>query len=106
MGNIAGDVDNSPFLSYGPVWRWDAILGIGFVEFGFSPTYVGESRFSNERDLGGNFHFTSDVTLGTHFGRRDSVEFALRIQHISNGGLEEINPGLDLVGISMVLHTI
>lgn len=104
FGGIEGNVGTSPFISYGPVWRWQAFSPNGFVELGFSPTLIGDDQFSEDSDLGGHVHFTSSFAVGRTFGEDDETELALRLQHTSNGGLEEINPGLDLLGLSLVVN--
>lgn len=86
-----------PFLSVGPVWHWPMGQSRYFVEFGISPTLIAGSKFQHE-DLGGNFHFTSALVFGAEIGRRGFV--ALRLQHTSNAGLRDTNPGMDMLGIS------
>ena len=104
VGGIEGNNGTSPFISYGPVWRWKAFSPASFVELGFSPTYITEDQFSDDSNIGGHIHFTSSVAVGRRFGERRNTEFALRVQHTSNGGLEEVNPGLDLIGLNLVVN--
>ena len=98
LGMISTSQETRPFVSLGPVWRLPAANGRMFVDFGISPTLVAGSNF-NGRDLGGVFHFTSSVAAGAHFGANDALTVALRLQHTSNGGLHDTNPGLDMAGI-------
>lgn len=90
------------FLSLGPVWRRD-FASRGFVDFGFSPTVLSGSRIGG-RDLGGSFHFTSSLSVGYRFGDFGQYSLALRAQHTSNGGLNEKNPGLDVVGLRFAVE--
>jgi hypothetical protein len=69
---------------------------------GFSPTLFAGSTF-NDRDIGGNFHFTSSAAIGVSIGVDDDSSISLRIQHTSNGGLDSTNPGMDMVGINFTV---
>ena len=109
IGALSGADANRWFLSYGAVWRvpgrWmpyarDAV----HIDFGFSPTWIGGSTV-NGRDLGGNLHFTSSLSAGAYLNARRTLELSLRIQHTSNGGLNSVNPGLDMAGLSLVYRT-
>ena len=99
VGAIQNDEDAQAFLSIGPVWRLGGLDQAVFVDFGFSPTVIGGSRF-NDRDMGGNVHFTSSLSIGRTFGQSQQSAVALRLQHISNGGLNNANPGMDMLGIN------
>lgn len=87
-----------PFLSVGPVWCWPLPGPRLFLEISVSPTVIAGSQIEG-RDLGGDFHFTSSVALGSQFGRREGWSVSLKFQHISNGGLNQPNPGMNLVGL-------
>jgi hypothetical protein len=97
-GVISGHGDTRPFASVGPVWRLNGDEQPLFVDFGFSPTLLGGSTLGNQ-DLGGNLHFTSSLAIGREFGQRQQFLASLRIQHLSNGGLNSTNPGLDSIGV-------
>ncbi len=83
------------FLSGGPTWRFGPWSRF-HLDLGIHPTFLGGSRFHGA-DMGGNFHFTSFVSTGVVLGRRH--EFNARVQHTSNAGLNDDNPGADVAGI-------
>jgi hypothetical protein len=97
VGVFEDGENTRPFLSLGPVWHRPLGSSPYFAELSVSPTLIGGSTFQDE-ELGGNFHFTSAVVLGARFSDHGFV--ALRLQHTSNGGLRETNPGMDMLGIS------
>ena len=103
VGGIAHAGDTRPWASIGPVWRWRDFAGRPnlYLELGFSPTLLGRSTFGS-RDLGGNIHFTSSLAVGRRFSSLGDAALTLRIQHISNGGLNARNPGMDMIGVSYV----
>lgn len=95
---VLGDGNRTrPVLSVAPVWHRAIGQSRYFLEFGIGPTLLGGSTFQG-RDLGGNFHFTSALVFGAGIGRRGFV--ALRLQHTSNGGLRDVNPGMEMLGIT------
>ena len=104
IGSLSTSRDHSAFVSLGPVWRLALHDRPVFVELGISPTLiVGGSSF-NGRDLGGNVHFTSSLAVGANFGRLDTASVSLRVQHTSNAGLSNTNPGMDMVGINFAFN--
>lgn len=102
VGSLVSNDQSAALISVGPVWRFPLAAGRAFVDFGFSPTLLSGSRFV-DRELGGIFHFTSSLSVGTNFGRLGRYSLALRAQHTSNGGLNEDNPGLDMVGLNFAV---
>jgi len=103
IGTISTSQENIAFVSLGPVWRLPIDSRSLFVELGLSPTLIAGSSF-NGRDLGGNFHFTSSASIGATFGARENISIALRVQHISNGGLRSTNPGMDMIGLNLTFN--
>ena len=99
VGTLSAADDTEAFVSLGPVWRLPFRDGSTFVEFGLSPTILSGSQFDG-RELGGNFHFTSSLAAGMRFGRTQKYSLGLRAQHISNGGIDTTNPGLDMIGLT------
>ena len=103
VGAISTSQETRAFVSLGPVWRLPINHRLPYVELGFSPTLLTGSSLNN-RDLGGNFHFTSSISIGATFGTRQNISLALRVQHTSNGGLGSTNPGLDMIGLNFAFN--
>ena len=95
--DAAKDEDDVFTLHFGPTWHYDpqAIEPV-FIEIGTAPTLVSEDELADS-DIGGNFQFTTHVMLGTRFGKGDRWQAGVRVQHISNAGIEDKNPGLNFV---------
>ena len=105
VGTLSGANADRWFVSYGAVWRvprrWMPFARNAMhVDVGFSPTWIAGSAV-NGRDLGGNLHFTSSLSVGAYLNARRTLELSARIQHTSNGGLDSVNPGLDMLGLSL-----
>ncbi len=92
----------SAFASAGPSYRWHmnkSDQSKWFVDFGVHPTFISQSRFKG-KDLGGKVFFTSHLGLGVYLGRQRKTSLLLRYQHISNAGLNDRNPGVDMLGLA------
>ena len=91
----------SAFVSAGPSYRWHmnkSDQSKWFVDFGVHPTFISQSRFEG-KNLGGEVFFTSHLGLGVYLGRQRKTSLLLRYQHISNAGLDDDNPGVNMLGL-------
>lgn len=66
------------------------------LEGGVSPTYMSRSEFDG-MNFGISFQFTTHVGLNLELGDHFGVGY--RYQHMSNAGLGDHNPGLNLHGV-------
>ena len=62
-----------------------------FIEASFMPGYYKEG----DVDLGGHMHFRSTLGIGTNI--TDSAALSFAFSHIANSGLNNRNPGMDVV---------
>jgi hypothetical protein len=51
-------------------------------------------------DLGGHMHFRSTLGIGTNI--TDSAALSFAFSHISNGGLNDRKPGMDMVMLRLI----
>jgi len=81
--------------------RWRASHNSRFyLELGTGPTRLTDSEFG-DRELSTSWHFRNTAGIGWQFGQQRQVELAYRLIHISNGGTNLPNPGLDLMAIQI-----
>ncbi len=89
---LAGAGEKSGMLAAGA----DLVLGLwdGGVEFeiGFRPTWLFDHTFGDD-NFGGGVQFTSHAGLAINW---QSLVLNYRLQHTSNAGIYENNPGLNL----------
>lgn len=81
------------FSSVGPVIEVSYRRLPVSVEGGISPTALSRSEFAT-KDVGTWFQFSSQVGLNWRF--RDHWQLGYRYMHISNAGIAESNPGINL----------
>lgn len=94
--------DTAAYVSLGPSYRFpigDAERSGVFIGLGVHPTWISDSRFEGS-DLGGHIHFTSHLGIGAYLDRRRTRSLLLRYQHTSNAGLDDANPGLDMLALT------
>lgn len=103
LGVITAPGDSRPFISLAPVWQAPIYGDKLAIKFSFGPTLLAGSTF-DQRNMGGNLHFTSTVAIEGTFGVRRSFTLGLLIQHTSNGGLNSTNPGMDIVGLNFAIN--
>ena len=77
-------------------WFWEAGIGATLANRRYRP--VGQEAF------GTRFNFASHLGLGVSLGAQRRHELLLRLQHVSNAGIKEPNPGLNLVQLRYALH--
>lgn len=81
----------------GAARRWFGELGIGANLI--LPVYQSErKRFST------TFNFGDHLGAGRYFGRSEQHELSLRLEHFSNAGIQEPNPGENFVQVRYAWH--
>jgi len=104
VGSFNHGSENRFFASLGPTLRLanDRWRMPFFLDLGLSPTVIDGSTYGG-RDFGTSINFTSHIALGLRFGQAKNHVVKFRYQHISNGGLDEVNPGINMIGVDVVL---
>ena len=77
-------------------WFWDAGVGATLASQRYRP--VGHLEFSTR------FNFATHLGLGINLGDQRRHELLLRVQHVSNAGLKEPNPGLEFLQLRYAWH--
>jgi hypothetical protein len=73
-----------------------------YVDIGFGVHMLSHNRISDERNFSSSFQFGEFLGVGADFGERRRYGVAARIQHVSNGGIKQPNPGVTFAQISMM----
>lgn len=90
-----GDRTGIAQLAFKPTFRYRFDDGASpwFGEAGVGLTVLNRHYTSDRKDFGSRFNFGDHLAVGRSFGERQEHELALRIEHFSNGGIKEPNPG-------------
>ncbi len=93
--SVLADNNHNGFVGFGVSAEYQ-ISGQNFIEASFMPGYYKEG----DVDLGGHMHFRSTLGIGTNI--TDSAALSFAFSHISNGGLNDRNPGMDMVMLRLI----
>ena len=91
----------TPALGIGPSLRWRGAQGTSpwFVEAGTGLMVTSKRLYNDNQRMGTRFNFASHLGVGVNFGVLHAHELSLRVQHASNAGIKNPNPGLNFVQI-------
>jgi lipid A 3-O-deacylase len=92
-----GDRDTAAVSQFGltPVLRWQAADSPWFFEGGIGLNLIGPVYRSGQKRFSTAFNFGDHLAVGYQWGERRQHELALRVQHFSNAGIKQPNPGED-----------
>lgn len=94
-------VDRRSYTQLGVVANWRYRFEQGdspwFVEAGFGGTLMNSIYRTPDREFSTTFQFTEQLGVGRSFGSQGEHELSVRLQHVSNAGLKEPNPGENFV---------
>ncbi len=101
-GTLRAPDGSTAFVSIGPGISLRDVGGLRrtSLRLSISPTWI-EHPMLGGRDLGGHLHFTSAIDWVFYLDAARQRSIALRLQHTSNAGAADDNPGLDLAGIEL-----
>ena len=87
--SVLADNNHNGFVGFGVSAEYQ-ISNQNFIEASFMPGYYKEGNV----DLGGHMHFRSTLGIGANIN--DSAALSFAFSHISNGNLNDHNPGMDM----------
>lgn len=77
-----------------PVFRFERSGGSPYFEAAVGFHAISQLQFENDRETSTHFQFGDHVGVGIVRGRYD---FGLRLQHLSNAGIDNPNPGINFL---------
>ncbi|HEX7053111.1 MAG TPA: acyloxyacyl hydrolase [Burkholderiales bacterium] len=81
-------------LGLTPVFRFERSAGSPYFEAAIGFHAVSNLEFQRNRETSTRFQFGDHIGVGFLHGRYD---IGLRLQHLSNGGIRDPNPGINFV---------
>lgn len=85
-------------------WRPDAGRSPWFAEAGIGATYMKNRYVSAHTEFSTRFNFASHLGVGYNFGEQRRHELQMRVEHISNAGIDHPNPGENFVQVRYAYH--
>lgn len=85
-------------ISFRPMVKFESEVLPLFFEVGTGPTYL-TSDHIGDQDLGNRVHFGSSFGIGIQLGEHKNYKMMAKYHHISNAGLADPNPGIDIFSL-------
>ena len=83
--NTVYDLGMTPVFRIGRAWYAEAAIGVHFLS---------SNAIEARRDFATHFQFGDHIGVGY---RARTYDIGLRLQHLSNGGIENPNPGINFL---------
>lgn len=77
-------------------WSLDGVQSKYFFEAGLGVNLFTHQHINSATNAGTHFQFGEILGFGFALDRKGRVEIGYRLQHFSNGGITDENPGVDL----------
>ena len=88
-----------------PVFRLEGTApGSPYLEAAIGFHLISDLQIDSERSFSTRFQFGDHVGIGRRFGPRERYDVSLRLQHLSNGGIRNPNPGIDFLQLRLQYH--
>jgi len=91
-------------ISITPVFRLERAARtplVPYFEAAIGFHLLSDVRVNSERSFSTRFQYGDHIAAGVRFGPRWRYEAGLRLQHLSNGGLAEPNPGINFAELRL-----
>lgn len=75
-----------------------------FIELGVGANFIVPVYRNQHKSFSSKFNFGDHVAFGRRFGQGLNKELALRVEHFSNAGIDEPNPGENFVQLRYSFH--
>lgn len=90
-------------FGFTPVFRLQRRDWTGpYVEAAIGFHFLSDLSVTRTRLFGSRFQFGDHVAAGWRFGPRGRYDLGVRMQHLSNGGIKEPNPGINFAVVRFV----
>lgn len=101
LGVLDGGGDTGLEASLGFAFVFGSASGDGAFQLraGSAVTLLSEDEFGDQ-DFGGPVQFTHHISL--YYWFLENLSAVARVQHMSNGGIYDENPGLDMIMLALV----
>ena len=98
IGGWHGDEGKVHDVGLTPVFRYAKASTGPYLEGAIGFHILSDSHINSDLDFSTRFQFGSHLGAGYHHGRYD---WQVRLQHLSNGGMRNPNPGINFMAIRL-----
>jgi hypothetical protein len=101
VGGWTGDHGTVHDFGVTPVFRYAKAAQGPYVEGAIGFHILSDSHINSDLGFSTRFQFGDHLGAGYHLGKYD---WQLRLQHISNGGMRNPNPGVNFLELRLQYH--
>jgi lipid A 3-O-deacylase len=92
-------------VGFTPVFRLQREDGPGpYAEAAIGFHFLSEVNIAQGRVFSSHFQFGDHIGLGYRFGEGGKYDVSVRVQHLSNGGIDRPNPGINFLQLRLQYH--
>ena len=92
-------------FGFTPVFRLQREEGPGpYAEAAIGFHLLSRVDINSTRVFSTHFQFGDHIALGYRFGEEGRYDLSVRVQHISNGSIDEPNPGINFLQLRFQVH--
>jgi lipid A 3-O-deacylase len=92
-------------VGFTPVFRLQREDGPGpYAEAAIGFHFLSEVNIAQGRVFSSHFQFGDHIGLGYRFGEGGKYDVSVRVQHLSNGGIDSPNPGINFLQLRLQVH--
>jgi hypothetical protein len=92
-------------FSLTPTFRYQrAAGGSPYVEAAIGFHLISTIHVADNRDFSSRFQFGDHLGAGFRFGERNRWDLGVRLQHLSNAGIRNPNPGINFLQLRLQRH--
>jgi len=99
MGRWHSTPNDATQLTIAPSIRLQGRDGRWYADAGVGPSWIGPAFNNGDKTFSTTFNFRTHLATGYRGGRNRQHDLSVRIEHFSNAGIEDPNPGLNLAGV-------
>ena len=104
FGAWNGGQDTVYDFSVTPVFRLARAGGTPYIEAAIGFHFLYDLDVGHGREFSTHFQYGDHVGVGWRFGSRREWDVSGRLQHLSNGGLRDPNPGINFLQLRLQYH--
>jgi Lipid A 3-O-deacylase (PagL). len=98
-----GNHDVTDF-GFTPVFRYQKAGSGPYLEAAIGFHYLTHTDITQERQSSTHFQFGEHLGAGFRFGKNGEYDLGYRFQHLSNGGIDHPNPGINFHQVRLEYH--
>jgi hypothetical protein len=105
VGHWHGGPKDFAEIGFTPTFRWQRSEGGSpYLEAAIGLHVLDSVHVAEDRSFSSRFQFGDHIGAGFRFGERNRWDLGVRLQHLSNAGIRNPNPGINFLQLRLQRH--